>query len=232
LRQITIHGARLHNLKNIDVVIPKDALVVVTGVSGSGKSTLAYDIAFEQGRRQYLQSIGMIGGVASEDPVSHIAGIGPIVAVGQAIVRQSNPRSVVGTRTRILTCLDLLYARGGQMPCPDCGTLVGGAAGMRCAGCGRVERPLQPNAFSFNSPSSMCLHCEGRGVEHELHTDRLVPDDQTTLRGVLARVDASSSCQTLLTGRLKPYAGRPFADLPDDARTHTLYGVKAWGATW
>jgi len=229
LKQIAIHGARLHNLKSVDVTIPKDALVVITGVSGSGKSTLAFDILFEEGRKQYLRSIGMLGDVASEDAFDHIAGLGPTVAVGQAIVRQSNPRSVVGTRTQILTYLGLLYARDGRMPCPVCGATVGGTAGMRCASCGHVTPPLPANTFSFNSPSGMCLHCEGRGVDYQLHLDRLVPDDRITLRGVLEAVDAASSFGYMLRGRLKPYADRPFVEVPEEARTHILYGVETRG---
>jgi len=96
---ISIKGARIHNLKNINVNIPKDKLVAVTGVSGSGKSSLVFDIIFEEGKRQYLQSIGMIPGITEEDKFDQIDGIGPTVAVPQAIIRQSNPRSVVGTRT-------------------------------------------------------------------------------------------------------------------------------------
>ncbi|MFN2131079.1 MAG: ABC-ATPase UvrA, partial [Anaerolineae bacterium] len=229
LRQITIHGARLHNLKNVDVTIPKDALVVITGVSGSGKSTLAFDILFEEGRKQYLRSIGMLGDVASQDAFDRIAGLGPTVAVGQAIVRQSNPRSVVGTRTQILTYLGLLYARDGRMPCPVCGATVGGTAGMRCASCGHVTPPLQANTFSFNSPSGMCLHCEGRGTDYQLHVDRLVPDEQITLRGVLEGVDAASSFGYMLRGRLKRYADVPFTEMPDEARTLILYGVETRG---
>jgi excinuclease ABC subunit A len=229
LREIEIRGARLHNLKNIDLPIPKDALVVVTGVSGSGKSTLAFDILFEEGRKQYLRSIGMLGDVASEDAFDHIAGLGPTVAVGQAIVRQSNPRSVVGTRTQILTYLGLLYARDGRTPCRTCGATVGGTAGTACPECGHIEPPLQANTFSFNSPSGMCLHCEGRGTDYQLHVDRLVPDDQITLRGVLEDVDAASSFGYLLRGRLKTYADRPFAEMPDEARTHILYGVETRG---
>ena len=102
---------------------------------------------------------------------------------------------------------------------------------MVCAGCGNVETPLQANVFSFNSPSGMCLQCGGRGLDFELHMERLVPDDQITLRKVLETVDASSAFQYLLKGKLEPYADLPFVQLPDDARTHILYGVEARGTS-
>ena len=231
MKQITIKGARIHNLKNIDVTIPKDKLVVVTGVSGSGKSSLVFDILFDQGRKQYLQSIGMISDIAGEDAFDQIAGIGPTVAVQQAIVRQSNPRSVVGTRTKILTYLGLLYARDGRMPCSACGGTVSGTDGLACADCGNVETRLQANAFSFNALNGMCLQCEGRGTHFELDMNKLVPDDRITLRGVLQAVDAASSFQYLLKGKLKAYADAPFVKLPGDAKTHILYGVEIRGAS-
>ena len=83
MRRIEIRGARRHNLKHLDLAIPKDALVAITGVSGSGKSTLAFDILFEEGRRQYLRSIGMLTDVGAEDAFDHISGLSPTVAVGQ-----------------------------------------------------------------------------------------------------------------------------------------------------
>ena len=92
MKHIDIKGALIHNLKNIDVRIPKDKLVVITGVSDSGKSSLVFDIIFKEGKNQYLQSIGMIPGITEEDKFDQIAGIGPTVAVQQAIIRQSNPR--------------------------------------------------------------------------------------------------------------------------------------------
>ena len=123
MKHIDIDNARIHNLKNINVSIPKDKLVVVTGVSGSGKSSLVFDIIFEEGKKQYLQTIGMIPGITEEDKFDQISGIGPTVAVQQAIIRQSNPRSMVGTRTKILTYLAMLYAREGNMACNNCGAL-------------------------------------------------------------------------------------------------------------
>ena len=140
MKYIEINGARIHNLKNINVRIPKEALIVVTGVSGSGKSSLAFDILFEEGKRQYLQSIGMLPGITEEDRFDQIAGIGPTVAVQQAIIRQSNPRSLVGTKTRILAYLGMLYARDGRMACSVCGTTVNDA--LICGNCGNAEERL------------------------------------------------------------------------------------------
>jgi excinuclease ABC A subunit len=224
MKYITINGARIHNLKNIDISIPKDKLVAVTGVSGSGKSSLVFDIIFEEGKKQYLQSIGMIPGITEEDKFDQIAGIGPTVAVQQAIIRQSNPRSVVGTKTKILTYLSLLYAREGRIACSNCGTTVG--SDLVCERCGNVEERLEANYFSANSPTGMCLQCEGRGVHFELVMEKLVPDANITLTQMLANAGVLSSFQYLVKGRLKPYVDTPFSQMPDEAKEHILYGVE------
>jgi excinuclease ABC subunit A len=223
MKYIEINSARIHNLKNINVRIPKGKLVVVTGVSGSGKSSLVFDIIFEEGKRQYLQSIGMIPGITEEDKFDQIAGIGPTVAVQQAIIRQSNPRSVVGTKTKILTYLGMLYAREGRMACSICGRTVGGD--LVCEQCGNVEERLEASYFSANSPKGMCLQCEGRGVHFELVMEKLVPDVNFTLTQVLANAGVLSSFRYLLKGRLKPYKDTPFSQMPDEAKEHILYGV-------
>ena len=224
MKKIIINGARIHNLKNVDVSIPKDKLVVVTGISGSGKSSLVFDIIFEEGKKQYLQSIGMIPGITEEDKFDQIAGIGPTVAVQQAIIRQSNPRSLVGTKTKILAYLDLLYAREGSMVCSICGTHISGD--LVCDQCGYVEERLEANYFSANSPKGMCLQCEGRGVHFELVMEKLVPESNMTLTQILANAGVLSSFRHLIKGRLKPYADTPFSQMPDDAREHILYGVQ------
>ncbi len=98
---IRIKNARIHNLKGIDVSIPKKKLTVITGVSGSGKSSLAFDTLYEEGRRRYLMFSGaefMIDSVPSFDSIT---GLAPTVAVEQRTIRQSNPRSTVGTRVKI-----------------------------------------------------------------------------------------------------------------------------------
>jgi len=224
MKHIVINRARIHNLKNINVKIPKDKLVVVTGVSGSGKSSLVFDIIFEEGKRQYLQSIGMIPGITEEDKFDQIAGIGPTVAVQQAIIRQSNPRSVVGTKTKILAYLGMLYAREGCMACSVCGETVGDD--LVCIGCGNAEERLEASYFSANSPTGMCIQCEGRGVHYELVMEKLVTESNLTLTQMLANVGVISSFRHLLKGRLEKYADTPFSQMPDEAREHILYGVQ------
>ncbi len=122
MKTIRITHAHLHNLKDISLEIPRQQLVAITGVSGSGKSTLAFDLVYEFGRRRYLQSIGMFTDLVEETGCERITGLSPAVAVQQGIIRQSNPRSNVGTRSGIFTFLRLLYVYEGQALCPACGT--------------------------------------------------------------------------------------------------------------
>ena len=149
MKNITITGARIHNLKGINVSIPKNKLVVATGISGSGKSSLVFDIIFEEGRRQYLQSLGMLSGIADEDEFDNISGIGPTVAVQQSIIRQSNPRSTVGSRTNILNMLGVLYAGEGRISCSSCETPVDD--NLTCGKCGNTEERLEASYFSYNA---------------------------------------------------------------------------------
>lgn len=143
MKEIKIHGARAHNLKNIDVCIPKNKLVVVSGVSGSGKSSLAFDIVFEEGRKQYLKALGILNEIDNESKFDSIEGLGPTIAVQQNILRQSNPRSTVGSRTGIINMLALLYAGEGQIICSSCGTPVDNK--LICKTCGNEEERLKPS---------------------------------------------------------------------------------------
>jgi len=122
MSEITIRGARLHNLKNLTLTIPKNRLVVFTGVSGSGKSTLAFDTLHMEGQRQYLESLGMVT-YGSKPSVDSITGLSPSISVDQGLTNRS-PRSTVGTATDIFTYLRVLYARVGHRPCPRCGADV------------------------------------------------------------------------------------------------------------
>src|SRR5512136_997553 len=116
---ITIKNARLHNLKNVTLSLPKNQLIVFTGLSGSGKSTLAIDTLHTEGQRQYLESLGLVDYV-SKPPVDRIEGLSPSIAIDQQGNNRS-PRSTVGTSTEVFTYLRVLFARLGHRPCPSCG---------------------------------------------------------------------------------------------------------------
>ena len=123
-KQITIKGARVHNLKNIDVSIPRDKLVVLTGLSGSGKSSLAFDTLYAEGHRRFVESLSsysrMFLGQMDKPDVDSIEGLSPAIAIDQKTTSK-NPRSTVGTVTEIYDYLRLLYARIGIPHCPVCG---------------------------------------------------------------------------------------------------------------
>ena len=121
---ITIKGAKEHNLKNIDIKIPRDELVVMTGLSGSGKSSLAFDTIYAEGQRRYMESLSSYArqflGQAEKPDVEKIEGLSPAISIDQKSTNR-NPRSTVGTVTEIYDYLRLLYARIGIPHCPKCG---------------------------------------------------------------------------------------------------------------
>ncbi|MBS5137288.1 MAG: excinuclease ABC subunit UvrA [Negativibacillus massiliensis] len=122
--KITIHGAREHNLKNIDLEIPRDKLIVFTGLSGSGKSSLAFDTIYADGQRRYMESLSSYArqflGMMEKPDVDEISGLSPAISIDQKTTSK-NPRSTVGTVTEIYDYLRLLYARIGIPHCPVCG---------------------------------------------------------------------------------------------------------------
>ncbi len=124
LDAIVVRGAREHNLKNIDVHIPRDQLVVLTGVSGSGKSSLAFDTIYAEGQRRYVESLSAYArqflGLMEKPDVDHIDGLSPAISIDQKGASR-NPRSTVATQTEIYDYLRLLYARAGRPHCPECG---------------------------------------------------------------------------------------------------------------
>ena len=127
LENIVVKGAREHNLKNVDVTIPRDKLVVITGVSGSGKSSLAFDTIYAEGQRRYVESLSAYArqflGRMEKPDVEYIEGLSPAISIDQKGVSH-NPRSTVGTVTEVYDYLRLLYARVGRPHCPNCGRPV------------------------------------------------------------------------------------------------------------
>ena len=123
-KDIIVKGAREHNLKNVDVEIPRDKLVVFTGLSGSGKSSLAFDTIYAEGQRRYVESLSSYArqflGQMEKPQVDYIEGLSPAISIDQKTTSK-NPRSTVGTVTEIYDYLRLLYARIGIPHCPVCG---------------------------------------------------------------------------------------------------------------
>ena len=115
--QISVYGARVHNLKNVDVTIPRHSLTVITGLSGSGKSSLAFDTLYAEGQRRYIETFSayarnFLGNLERPD-VDEINGLSPVISIEQKTTNK-NPRSTVGTTTEVYDFLRLLYARAGE----------------------------------------------------------------------------------------------------------------------
>lgn len=206
-QEIIIRGARLHNLKNITVSIPKNKLVVLTGLSGSGKSTLGFDILHKEGQRQYMESLGLISHDMAKPPVESISGLSPTISVDQHLTNHS-PRSTVGTATEVFTYLRVLYARLGSRPCPACGQEIvpnydladtgwegeasengGSEATFPCPHCGAAVPELGMANFSFNKPEGACPTCTGLGVVHQANLQRLVDGEKSIQDGAVSGWD-------------------------------------------
>src|SRR5574340_696251 len=127
MEQIRIRGARTHNLKNINLDLPRHKLVVITGLSGSGKSSLAFDTLYAEGQRRYVESLSAYArqflGQMDKPDVEYIEGLSPAISIEQKSTSK-NPRSTVGTVTEIYDYLRLLYARIGRQHCPNCGSEI------------------------------------------------------------------------------------------------------------
>ena len=164
---ITIEKASEHNLKDIDVSVPKDKFTIVTGVSGSGKSSLAFDTIFKEGQRLYLRTFagysGRLMNKTSKPSAARISGMIPTIALDQKTTT-GNIRSTVGTLSEIYDLLRLLYARTGLIP--------------ECYSGPSVDRSL----FSFNSPKGACPVCKGLGVQDIIDPALLIADPTRTVR--------------------------------------------------
>ena len=167
--KIIVKGARANNLKNVDVTIPRDKLVVMTGLSGSGKSSLAFDTIYAEGQRRYVESLSsyarMFLGQMDKPDVDYIEGLSPAISIDQKTTSK-NPRSTVGTVTEIYDYLRLLWARVGTPHCPKCGKDVvirKTKKGRRFYGC---ENNPDCEFMSWQRPSKeKCPQCGGYMVE-------------------------------------------------------------------
>ena len=224
--KIKVVGARLHNLKNLNVEIPKKKMVVITGVSGSGKSSLAFDIIFDEGMNRYLQAIGFPPKFEDEKPFDLLEGLSPTVAVEQRTTRVFNPRSTVGTKTRLYNLLRMLYATEGVLICPICKEAVN--ENLECDLCGMIVERLEIKHFSFNEPSGMCLACKGRGYQMHLKEELIVQDYNKNLMQITKAGSAVFADQIRFVEQLPKFYDfdikAPYKDLPEDVKQVFLYG--------
>ena len=210
--EIIIRGARMHNLKNINLTIPKNQVVVLTGISGSGKSTIGFDILFKESQRQYLEALGLVSFGLSRPPVDSITGLSPSVSIDQHLTNHS-PRSTVGTSTEVYTYLRVLYARLGHRPCPTCGKDVSQGTTSSdpewenefredddsetsqetfpCPHCGSPVPEFSMANFSFNKPDGACPTCTGLGVVHQVNIRQLINDQKNIPDGAVTGWDAN-----------------------------------------
>lgn len=189
---IEIKNAHIHNLKGIDVKIPRNKLTVITGVSGSGKSSLAFDTLYEEGRRRYLMFSDTQFIVDSAPSFDSITGLSPTIAVEQRVVRQSNPRSTVGTRTKISNMLAALYAAFGERSSEyDDG------------------KPLTMEIFQKNSQKGMCVRCLGSGIIKKIDEDKLFQDMSQKLEDVCLGVSKRGTTKKLVDNFYKVHQLSP-----------------------
>ncbi|HEY3478932.1 MAG TPA: ABC transporter, partial [Streptomyces sp.] len=162
---VRVRGAAEHNLRNIDVDIPRDAMVAFTGVSGSGKSSLAFGTLYAEAQRRYFESVAPYARrllqQAGVPQVGELTGLPPAVALQQRRGAPSS-RSSVGTITTLSNLVRMLYSRAGSYP--------------------RGAPRLEADAFSPNTPAGACPECHGLGVVHDVAEDLLVPDTSLSIR--------------------------------------------------
>jgi excinuclease ABC subunit A len=248
---IVIRNARLHNLKNVNLEIPKNKLIVFTGISGSGKSTLAFDILNKEGQRQYMESLGFVTDGLSKPPVDSIVGLSPTISVDQHLSNHS-PRSTVGTVTEVFTYLRVLFARLGHRPCPKCGENVPPltsqaidedwqedsdettGASFPCPHCGAAIPEMGMANFSFNKPDGACPACTGLGVVRQVLVSRLLDEHKNIAQGgVIGWDDFHINHYSRILQNSGDYYGfafdpaRPIGEYSQIERDLLLYGTES-----
>ncbi len=247
---IKIRGAKTHNLKNIDLDLPKNKLIVITGLSGSGKSSLAFDTIYAEGQRLYVESLSAYArqfvGLMDKPPVDKIEGLSPAIAIDQRTVG-NNPRSTVGTITEIYDYLRLLFARAGVPYCHLCGKKMLRQLKDKedkkknnyhyyCKSCDNSLEKLEPKYFSFNSSYGACLHCAGLGYDLSIDIELLWNKNLSILEGAIRPLmKLNIGGQKLILDELAKLAKRnnfqinkKIKDLSKEAVGLIINGDKKW----
>ncbi|MDA3802885.1 MAG: excinuclease ABC subunit UvrA [Patescibacteria group bacterium] len=243
---IRIKGAKTNNLKNINIDIPRNKLVVITGLSGSGKSSLAFDTIYAEGQRRYVESLSSYArqfvGLMDKPEVDLIEGLSPAISIDQRTISH-NPRSTVGTVTEIYDYLRLLYARAGTPLCPHCqkklkkdyteikktkkvGNRVIKSSSVdrfySCPNCDYRQQELQPRDFSFNSAHGACSECGGLGEKMELANDLIFNNNLSILEGSIKALAHVNLNNNPLINELSELAKRYSLDLRKPLRDYKI----------
>jgi excinuclease ABC subunit A len=189
---IEVKGARVHNLKGVDMLIPKNKMVGFTGVSGSGKSSLLFSTIYEEARARYLEALlppAFRTFRLKRPDVDYTHGLLPPIATEQKTTANLNPRSTAGASTEVPTFLRMLFARIGQSP-------------------GSGDEQLTPAMFSFNTHYGMCERCSWPGEVMGFDIDLIIPDRKRLMRDILGKAviasgtpEAVAASRASLTGR-------------------------------
>jgi excinuclease ABC subunit A len=241
-QQLIVRGAREHNLRNVDLTLPRNALVVFTGLSGSGKSSLAFDTIFAEGQRRYVESLSSYArqflGQMDKPDVDFIEGLSPAVSIDQKSTSR-NPRSTVGTITEIYDYLRLLFARIGHPHCPECGEPIARQTPQQIVD--RVREMPEGTRFQVLAPVVRerkgeyvdlldSLQAQGYsraridGVVHQLaDPPTLKKQEKHSIEVVVDRLANKASAQQRITDSVETALGLAdgvvildYVDLPDD----------------
>lgn len=197
MSNIIIHGAKEGVLKDITLEIPRNKLVVITGLSGSGKSTLAVDVLFNECQRQYLEAMGMQG--IRKPKVDSVRNVSPAIIISQTDVNK-NPRSTVGTLTDIYTDLRMVYEKLGVRTCPQCNEIIANGeckeetekkdgeftVYMYCSQCNHKMHKLTRTYLSFNTREGACKACQGLGKALTINKDNIILEELTPEEGAVS----------------------------------------------
>ena len=239
---IKIRGARANNLKNISLDIPRNKLIVITGLSGSGKSSLAFDTIYAEGQRRYVESLSSYArqfvGLMDKPDVDIIEGLSPAISIDQRTVG-NNPRSTVGTITEIYDFFRLLYSKVGVPHCPKCQSKLKKESVVIdkenkkteardktlfyvCPGCDFRRPSFEPRDFSFNSSYGACPACGGLGTKLEIDEELIFNNNLSINQGAIKSLaHSNSSNQISLLADLKKTAERNGFDLDTPIKSLT-----------
>ena len=251
-KYISIKGARTNNLDNIDVDLPRNKLIVITGLSGSGKSSLAFDTIYSEGQRRYVESLSSYAqqfvGLTGRAEFDYIDGLSPAIAIDQRTIG-SNPRSTVGTITEIYDHFRLLFSKAGAPYCPNCQKKLKKLAtkktskkkkeeqvAFKCLSCDFKMSAMEPRNFSFNSNFGACSRCAGLGKDIKVDETLVFNEKLSINEGAikpLFKINLGGQKKVLeeielLANRHEISLNTPLKNLNKKSKNLILEGDKKW----